>query len=80
MVWFYLEFKESLENDIAVFQSHYGLILSELGEDSVKLLLKKAFNPTMVWFYLFCDRVSARFLTLSFQSHYGLILSCRKQS
>ena len=33
------------------FQSHYGLILSRSTQESIRLPLLKAFNPTMVWFY-----------------------------
>ena len=57
------------------FQSHYGLILSLiwLQEDKGE----RAFNPTMVWFYLTTNNFF-NFSAEHFQSHYGLILSTDK--
>ena len=54
MVWFYPESSTRLRvwTNQSAFQSHYGLILSPKLFKLPKLV-KRAFNPTMVWFYLF---------------------------
>ena len=61
-----------------IFQSHYGLILSN-DPDRIREAKEKTFNPTMVWFY----QVILEFKSLTtsfFQSHYGLILSQKRKN
>ena len=73
MVWFYLKNDEIRELYWEHFQSHYGLILSNISISSPKPI-NGPFNPTMVWFYLAYEKYTTLFI-VNFQSHYGLILS-----
>ncbi len=73
MVWFYHDMQLFTSLGTAVFQSHYGLILSPPFFLTIYAILG-AFNPTMVWFYLTDAGVPAS-VAAAFQSHYGLILS-----